>query len=299
VLILYLCADGVSWGQQTRAVAMCRQMKRMGVEPIIVVPQVLTPGPLAEYPRHVARPTWTWPGLFEEFEPDAVVADAQPWGTYSPAWSAAMNRFTGRKVFVRRTYQEHKEAEIDLWIGLLAYDAVVSSEPGCLIRDADELIPRHRVRQQLGVRTDEVAVLVGVTPRADARDPFRAWVRGATRGTRTRLIEVSHWPLLETLHGFDAAIITGGQIAHECRITGLPFVAVPVNSGEARRVGHRPDPAWMREWVDRVTLRTEPIHYVNPAVQMARDVLDACRGTVPSPGANGATEDATAAAIEV
>jgi hypothetical protein len=281
LLVAYVAPDTQSWGQQTRAVAVCRQLERLGAVATIVAPVELEP--LREHAHRWVRPLWQFPALFADLRPDVVVVDAQPWVTYGPGWSRAFKAFTGPKLFVRRTYEPEREGDLDGWISVMGFDAVLDAEEGMLVRDADELLPRTAVRWQLGVRSSEVAVLLASTPRADVAEPFRIWARAAAAGTGVRLICLRHFPLVEAFEAFDAAVTTGGMLAHEVRVSGLPHMLVPANAEQAARSGPRPTPEAVREWLTRVQVRVTPLRYVNPATQMARDILEVVGGRTVAP----------------
>jgi len=163
-----------------------------------------------------------------------------------------LEQFQGRKVLVARDLNPRyvQACELPRFIER-AYDLVLDCERvPWLVRSSDEVLPRHRAREVLQLKSDLPCVLVNGTGTPRESQWYDA-VAAALNACEVR--RVDSWPALELYAAADVVVGGAGyNTVNECAACGVPLVARP----------------WPRKY-DRQELRAEK------ANRTVREIADA------------------------
>ncbi len=253
-VLYYACGGGL--GHVTRAAAILRQLRRLGVADLLVMTNAVQPLPLKQEKLpclHLPHPSSAFSDTVQETlhscQPRVLVIDAFPAGIAGEL-TEILPDLTCRKVLVYRHLREvYREELLTTTVGydllLCAEEPVVQAavpqrlcEP-VLIRDAEERLPREQARARMGVM-DERPIVLGVSSgdaewQADffallakiwRRRSLDAHLRLASPQSGEHIQD--HYPLLELFNGVDLLIgASGYNLFHEARACGVPAIFLP------------------------------------------------------------------------
>jgi hypothetical protein len=251
-ILYYACGGGL--GHVTRAAAILRQLRRLGIDNVLAVTNAMHPRPLThERLSFIHLPARDPVALaiqaratVRENIPQVLVVDAFPGGVTGEL-TDMLPALPCRKVLVfrhlRAPYQQQVIDEAVHFDLLLCAEVppVTTAVPQVLcepvlIRDVDELLSREAARQRMGIEDDQPVVLGVSSGDPEWEGQFfplleKIWRRrmphAHLRLASPRRGEGSE-PLLERFNGIDLVIgASGYNLFHEAQACGIPAIYLP------------------------------------------------------------------------